>query len=70
MAATRQTTQDECRSSGSIVSDIIRQALGQATEYMKFASAIYETEEKRQAVLTPLLCDILDIRHTNDSKRG
>jgi hypothetical protein len=31
------------------------------TEYMKAASAIYETESKRREKLTPLLCDILGV---------
>ena len=33
----------------------------QTAEYMKAASAIYESEEKRQKVLTPLLCAILEV---------
>jgi len=33
----------------------------QTVEYMKAASAIYESEEKRGKVLTPLLCTILDV---------
>lgn len=31
------------------------------TEYMKAATAIYESEGARRKVLTPLLCDILDV---------
>jgi hypothetical protein len=33
----------------------------QTAEYMKAATAIYESEEKRRKVLTPLLCAILDV---------
>jgi hypothetical protein len=33
----------------------------QTAEYMKAATAIYESEEKRRKVLTPLLCAILEV---------
>jgi hypothetical protein len=33
----------------------------QTVEYMIAATAIYESEEKRRKMLTPLLCNILDV---------
>lgn len=45
------------KSNHALPDDII----GQTAEYMKAASAIYESEEKRRKVLTPLLCAILDV---------
>jgi len=48
---------DSVKSNHALPDDIIRQT----AEYMKAASAIYESEEKRRKVLTPLLCAILDV---------
>ena len=48
---------DSVKSNDTLPHDIIRQT----AEYMKAASAIYESERKRRKVLTPLLCAILDI---------
>lgn len=49
---------DDMKNNGvPVPDDIIRQT----TEYMKAASAIYETEAKRRVVLTPLLCRILGV---------
>jgi hypothetical protein len=49
---------DDIKSSGSIPDDTIRDTL----DYMKAASAIYTSEDKRRRVeLTPLLCNILGV---------
>jgi len=48
---------DSVQSNLALSDDIVRQT----TEYMKAASAIYESEETRRKVLTPLLCAILDV---------
>ena len=48
---------DGTKSNHALPDNIIRQT----AEYMKAASAIYESEEKRRNVLTPLFCDILDV---------
>jgi hypothetical protein len=48
---------DSLKSNDPLPDEIIRQTV----EYMKGASAIYETEEKRRNALTPLLCAILDV---------
>jgi len=45
------------RSDVTVPDDIVRQA----AEYMISASAIYENEEKRRAVLNPLLCGMLRV---------
>ena len=45
------------KSTCALPDDIIHQT----AEYMKAASAIYESEEDRRITLTPLLCDILDV---------
>ena len=63
-AATRQTDLgraspllDSVQSNNALSDDIVRQT----TEYMKAASAIYESGESRRKELTPLLCAILDV---------
>ena len=48
---------DSVKSTCALPDDIIHQT----AEYMKAASAIYESEEDRRITLTPLLCDILDV---------
>lgn len=48
---------DSVQSNLALSDDIVRQT----TEYMKAASAIYESEVTRRKVLTPLLCTILDV---------
>jgi hypothetical protein len=48
---------DHMRSDVAVPDDIVRQA----AEYMTSASAIYENEEKRRAVLNPLLCGMLGV---------
>jgi hypothetical protein len=48
---------DDMESNHALPDNIVRQT----TEYMKAATAIYESEEKRRNVLTPLLCAILDV---------
>jgi len=48
---------DSVQSNNALSDDIVRQT----TEYMKAASAIYESEESRRKELTPLLCAILDV---------
>jgi hypothetical protein len=48
---------DGMKSDIALPDDIIPQT----AEYMRAASAIYETEEKRRIALTPLLCAILDV---------
>ena len=45
------------KSNHALPDNIVRQT----TEYMKAATAIYESEEKRRNVLTPLLCAILEV---------
>ena len=45
------------KSNHALSDNIVRQT----TEYMKAATAIYESEEKRRNVLTPLLCAILEV---------
>ncbi|KAG5634558.1 hypothetical protein H0H81_001534 [Sphagnurus paluster] len=42
-------------------SDIPDEIIRRTTEYMKASSAIYPTEEKRRAELTPILCKILGV---------
>ena len=48
---------DDIKSNRALPDNIILQTV----EYMKAASAIYESEEKCRKVLTPLLCTILDV---------
>jgi hypothetical protein len=48
---------DIMKNDEALPDDIIRKT----TEYMKAASAIYANEEERQAALTPLLCNILNV---------
>ena len=48
---------DHMRSDVAVPDDIVCQA----AEYMTFALAIYESEEKRRAVLNPLLCGMLGV---------
>ena len=48
---------DSVESNQALPGDINRQT----AEYMKATSAIYESEEKRRKVLTPLLCAILEV---------
>ena len=48
---------DGVKGNHALPDDIIHQT----AEYMKAASAIYESEDKRRKVLTPLLCAILDV---------
>ena len=48
---------DYIRSDVAVPDDIVRQTAA----YMISASAIYENEEKRRAVLNPLLCGILGV---------
>ena len=48
---------DHMRSDDTVPDDIVRQA----AEYMISASAICENEEKRRAVLNPLLCGMLGV---------
>ncbi|PPQ79188.1 hypothetical protein CVT25_002773 [Psilocybe cyanescens] len=48
---------DDLKGTDDIPDDIIRAT----TEYMKAASTIYTTEEKRQAELTPIHCRILGV---------
>jgi hypothetical protein len=49
---------DDMKSDHTLPDDIVCQT----TEYMKAATAIYESEETRRRVLTPLLCAILDVK--------
>jgi len=48
---------DDMKSNHALPDNIVRQT----AEYMRAATAIYESEEKRRIVLTPLLCAILDV---------
>ncbi|KAF8330247.1 hypothetical protein F5887DRAFT_1287342 [Amanita rubescens] len=48
---------DDMKSNHALPGDLIRQTI----EYMKAATAIYASEEKRREELTPLLSDILDV---------
>ena len=48
---------DHMRSDVAVPGDIVRRA----AEYMTSASAIYENEEKRRAVLNPRLCGMLGV---------
>ena len=48
---------DDVKSSGPIPDDTIRHTL----DYMKAASAIYASEDKRRVELTPLLCNIFGV---------
>ena len=60
---------DNVKSNHTLPGDIIRQT----AEYMKAASAIYESEETRRKELTPVLCAILDVNIEtilNEDKTG
>ncbi len=48
---------DGMKSNHALPDNIVRQTV----EYMKAATTVYESEEKRRQVLTPLLCAILDV---------
>jgi hypothetical protein len=58
---------DDVKSNHALPDNIVRQT----TEYMKAATAVYESESERRKVLKPLLCAILEVNIqtiTNEDK--